>query len=265
MEETPGWKINSVAKAIRILLCFTPERPEWSLTQLAQKLEIPKSSLLNMLRTLEMYEFFVRSPVTGAYRLGVGMLELGYNARSSLPIVQYAIPFLEELQQKTEKNVYFTIPRHGRVLYLESLFPGRRNIHYSLCGKTLPMHCTGCGKAMMSHLPQEAIDCIVRTVGLEGFTQDTITDYRLLMEEFRKTRERGYAIDRGEESHGVKCVAAPIIAGEKVLGAVSVSGSVLTMPDGILPEYAERIMVVTSALAEKADLFPECSLLPQPY
>lgn len=244
-------------------MCFTPARPEWSLAQLAQALEMPKSTLLNMLRTLEMYELIVKSPVTGAYKLGVGLLELGYNARSSLPIVQYAIPFLEELHQKTGKNIYLTVPQRGKVLYLESIVPSHRNLHYSVCGKTLPMHCTGCGKAIMSHLPQEVIDRIVEVIGLESFTQSTITDYGRLMEEFRATRGRGYAIDRGEESHGVKCVAVPIIAGDRVLGSVSVSGSVLTMPDEVLPEYAEMIMAVTSLMSGKADLFPECPVLPQ--
>jgi DNA-binding IclR family transcriptional regulator len=248
---------------VRVLHCFSAARPEWSLTQLAQKLDMPKSSLLNMLKTLELYEFVVKSPVTGAYRLGVGLLEFSYNARSSLPIIQYAFPFLEELHHKTGKNIYFTIPRHGKVLYLESILPSRRSIHYSDFGKTLPMHCTGCGKAMMSHLAQEEIDRIVELVGLERFTPTTITDYGKLMKELRLTRERGYAIDNSEESHGVKCVGVPIIAVGRVLGAVSISGSVLTMPDEELPEYAEMIMTVTSLMASKAELFPECPVLPQ--
>ncbi len=173
----PSLKIASVVKCVKVLHCFTSARPEWSLTQLAHKLGMPKSTLINMLKTLEVYEFVTKSPVTGAYRLGVGLLELSYNARSSLPIIQYAYPFLEELHNKTGKNIYFTIPHHGKVLYLESIFPSRRNIHYSVFGKTLPMHCTGCGKAMMSHLKQDEVDTIVEIIGLERFTPTTITDY----------------------------------------------------------------------------------------
>lgn len=97
-------------------------------------------------------------------------------------------------------------------MYLENIFTSRLNIHYSVFGKTLPMHCTGCGKAILSHLSQPEIDRIIEVIGLERFTPATITDYDQLMEELRVTRERGYAIDLSEESHGVKCVAAPLMA-----------------------------------------------------
>ncbi len=261
----PAWKINSVAKCIRVLKCFTDVSPEWSLTQLAQKLSMPKSTLLNMLKTLEMFELIVRSPVNNTYHLGIELLEMGYSVRSSLPILQYAIPLLEELQEKTGKIIYFTIPKNGKILYLESIYPGKRNIHYSVTGKTLPMHCTGCGKAIMSHLRQEEIDTIINHYGLSRFTPTTITDYHQLMEELRITRERGYAIDLSEESFGVKCVAVPILASNRVLGSISVSGSKMNMPDEILPKYAELLSVVAILMSAKADLFPECSLLPRDY
>jgi len=259
----PVWKINSVEKCFRVLKCFTNAKPEWTLTQLSQKLKLPKSSLLNMLKTLELDELVVKSQVNGTYCLGVEFLEIAYNARSSVPIIQYAIPFLDELHEKTGKAIYLTIPKNGMTLYIESIFNNRRNLNYSITGKTLPMHCTGCGKAMLSHMSREDIDIIVSHVGLERFTPATITDYDALMAELRATWERGYAIDRGEESHGVKCVAVPIIWNNAVLGAVSISGSILNMTDDIFPEYAEMLMTVASLMSTKADLFPKCSHLPK--
>lgn len=261
----PTWKVNSISKGIRILKCFTADNPEWSLAQLAQKLEMPKSTLLNMLKTLEMFDLIVKSPMNNTYRLGIELLEMGYSVRSSLPILQYAMPLLEELQEKTGKIIYFTIPKNGRVLYLESIYPGKRNINYSVTGKTLPMHCTGCGKSMLSHLKQEETDEIIRYYGLPRYTPTTITDYDQLMEELRITRERGYAIDLSEESFGVKCVAVPIRTNDRVLGAISISGAVINMSDEILPQYAEMLITVTSFLSTKADLFPECDILPREF
>jgi DNA-binding IclR family transcriptional regulator len=125
------------------------------------------------------------------------------------------------------------------------------------------MHCTGCGKAMLSQMREEDVKAIVDHYGLPQYTPTTITNYDDLMQELQRDRERGYSIDRSEETHGVKCVAVPIRSKQKVLGAVSISGSIISMQDELLPSYAEMLMDVSNLLSTKADLFPDCSILPK--
>ncbi|MDF2501989.1 MAG: hypothetical protein K0Q77_2703 [Anaerosporomusa subterranea] len=257
------WKINSVANSIRVLKCFTGNKPEWILSQLALELKMPKSTLLNMLRTLELLGLIIKNESNQSYRLGLELLEFGYSVRRSLPILEYAVPLLEDIQASTNKMVYFTVPRHGKVLYLEGIYPGKRTIGYSVTGKTLLMHCTGCGKAMLSQMREDDVKTIVNYYGLPQYTPTTITNYDDLVQELQRDRERGYSIDRSEETHGVKCVAVPIRSKERVLGAISISGSIISMQDEILPSYAEMLMDVSNLLSTKADLFPSCSILPQ--
>lgn len=258
-EKKDSWQIGSIAKALKLLNLFSEQNPTWTLAQISQMLSQPKSSVLNMLRTLESCDILIKDDQSQSYRLGLACMELGYNARSTVPILPYAIPILEDLQADTGKIVYLTIPRKGRVLYLESFFPGKRNIHYSISGKTLPMHCTGCGKAMLAHLPKEEVLRILEEHGLPKYTENTFTDIDLLLEELERIRQRGYALDLGEESVGVKCVAVPILNRGQLLGSVSVSGSNIGMLDEDLPMYAEKIMGVTNLLSFKADLFPSVS------
>ena len=52
-KEAENGRVNSVKKALRILECFMTISPEMTLTQLSRELEMPKSTLLNLLRTLE--------------------------------------------------------------------------------------------------------------------------------------------------------------------------------------------------------------------
>ena len=52
-EESPSWMLGSVAKCIRTLKTFTVNRPEWTLTQLSKELSISKSTMVNILKTLE--------------------------------------------------------------------------------------------------------------------------------------------------------------------------------------------------------------------
>ncbi len=262
-ETQPNGTVNSVVKAMRVLKCFNEKNPEWGLTQLSQELKMPKSTLLNLVRTLELGGYLEKVPNTPNYRLGMELFELGYVVHSSIPIIQHAIAIMEELQEKTGEIIYFTVPRNGKVLYLEGIYPGKRLIHYSIAGRVLHMHCTGVGKAMLTYLPDELIQKIVDYWGMPQFTPKTITNYADLMKVIELNRKRGYAIDIEEESPGVKCVAVPIrTAHNEVLGALSISSSILRLNDEQIPAYADMLMDACNILARKVDLFPEPSFLP---
>ena len=176
-------------------------------------------------------------------------------------IVHYARPVLEELQTKTSEIIYLTTHINGRVLYLEAMYPSIRNINYSVIGKTLPMYCTGCGKAMLAYLPSEEIEQIYDTWPLQKFTPNTITTHDELSEELKRIRNHGYSIDVEEESIGVKCVAVPIrdSTGYPV-GAISISGSLMSMKDNLLDGYAENLSNVCNSLAPYSSLFPAAQM-----
>lgn len=249
--------VGSVAKAIRILNCFTPTRPRLSLAQISQQLCQPKSTTLNLIRTLEEGGLLLRTSGEQTYQLGYKLMELSYCLRASLPIIQYAVPFLEELQIKTGEIVYLTTHINGRVLYLEAMYPSIRIGNYSVTGKTLPMYCTGCGKAMLAYLPPDEVEQIIDRWGLHAYTPNTITDRTKLYEELEITRKRGYAIDVEEESPGVKCVAIPVRNSSGYpTGALSISGSLMSMKDDILDDYAKILSRICNSLAPYADQFP---------
>jgi len=259
----PEGAVLSLVKAMKVLKCFTEKNCEWGLAQLSQELKMPKSTLLNLVKTLEFGGYLVKVANTRNYCLGLELFELGYTVKSSVSIIQYAIPIMEDIQEKTGEIIYFTVPRNGKVLYLEGVYPGRRLIHYSVSGKVLHMHCTAVGKAMLAYLPAETVKKIIDYWGMPQFTPQTICNYQDLTEALELCRQKGYAIDREEESPGVKCLAVPIrTSHNEVLGALSISGSVISMADSKIPDYAEILMGAGNILAQKAGLFPAPSFLP---
>lgn len=249
--------VSSVSKALRILNCFTPEQCELTLAQISELLSIPKSTALNLIRTLEQCGYLTRQKNGQSYRLGCKILELSYSFRQSLPIIQYSIPFLEEIQEYTKEIIYLTSHVNGRVLYLEGIYPSRRIANYSISGKSLPMHCTGCGKAMLAYLPDNELEEIISVYGLPRFTANTITDKDSLLKELALIRTRGYALDLEEETPGVKCIAMPIRnASGYPCAAISISGTIINMKDELLGKYAEILSRTCSALSSQANQFP---------
>ncbi len=251
------WRVKSVMKAMGVLEMFSPTRPEMSLAQMAQKLNMPKSTLLNLLKTLEGEGYLLHERDSQTYRLGYRVLQLGYNVRSSMPIIQYAIPFMEDLLSRTGETVYLTSHMNGQVLYLDGAYNSRRFGKYSITGKTLPMHCTGCGKAMLSQMTEEEVRRIIDRWGLKRFTPNTITDPEELLAQLALSRERGYAIDNEEETLGVRCVATVIRNSDgRPVGAVSIQGTTMSMTEDCIREYAGLIASVSMILSEHAHLFP---------
>ena len=256
MKNTSG-KVSAVTKTLRILDCFTPIQTELSLAQLSKMLEIPKSTLLNQIRTLEDSGFLIRLRDGQAYSLGYKIMELSYCAYSAIPVIQGAIPIMENLMSTTGETVYLTSHLGGRVFYMECVYPTRQAISYSVTGKTLPMHCTASGKAMLSYMKRNEIDNIIKTHGLPQITKNTITDYDRLISELELSKERGYATDLEEESLGVKCLAMAIRNNDgAVAGAVSISGSIISMRDEQIPNYADQLARACNLLSQYSSLFP---------
>lgn len=250
-------QVHAVKKAFSILECFTPTQPELSLAQLSRLCAMPKSTLLNQLRTMEAMGYVQRSRDGQTYRLGYSLMRLSYSLQSAMPLRYYAVPVMEELQVATGQTVYLTSHLQGRVFFLECVYPSRRSLAYSVSGKTLPMHCTSSGKAMLSRMTREQVSQILQIHGLPSVTPNTITDQARLMECLEQYRSWGYAVDDEEESIGIRCVAVPICTSSgMVAGALSISGSTMTMDQAAIEEYARLLSQTCGVLAAYAEQFP---------
>ena len=256
-EETPSWQVKSVAKAIQILSCFTPNQPELSLVEISRKLDIPKSTALNLLRTLEAYGYISRVHPSMNYRLGHTIMQLNYCKIMSMPVIRFALPFLEDLQAKTGKTIYLTTHVNGKMLYLDVAYQNGRMYSYSISGKTLHMHCTGCGKSILAYLPEQEVENILSTHGLPVFTPNTISKKETLYQELAEIRRNGYSLDHEEETLGVRCIAAPIRNAQGYpTAAISISGSAPSMQDEQMREYATMLIDTCQALSGNANEFP---------
>ena len=96
-------------------------------------------------------------------------------------------------------------------------------------GRPPPSTALGSAKEWLAHIPAE------RT----RFQPNTITDLDAIVEELRRTRRRGYAIDNSERDPNVRCVGVPVYnSAGKLVAGVSTSGPAITMTDEKLMECA---------------------------
>src|SRR5690606_22714900 len=103
-------------------------------------------------------------------------------------------------------------------------------------GSRLPAYVTGIGKALLSGLPDSELERRFAGVSLPRYTAQTITTGDELIKVLQVARRQGYALDDGEYTSGVYCVAVPIKSPSgAVVAAMSCSVPKTRIEQGELP------------------------------
>lgn len=200
--------IGSVDKAM-ILLSHIKRHGWASVAEAAELIGSAPSTAQRILATMRSRGFLVQS---GDRRYGAGP-ELRLNAVvhpkvSAMKAI--AAPMLKELTMSTGETTNLVLLEDRQVLYLDShdsLHPYRIP---ALTGSRMPAHCSAGGKAQLAALPHEEVRRIYAD-GVPPWPFSKIHTLEELEEELKTTRERGYAISRGETEGNVISVAAPIL------------------------------------------------------
>lgn len=243
MPTTRRYRIKVLEKALAVLDLFTDAPGELTLTQIGQRLRLSKPTTFRIVNVLEEADYLERAPGAQGYRLGLKLHRLGLLVESTTALQKLSHPFLQALAEKCDETVHLTVLNKGEALYLDKI-EGKHSVRVvSRIGMRLPAHCSGVGKALLAHLPEEEVEAIVQERGLPGLTPSTITERGALAEELARIRARGYAIDNEEIELGLKCVAAPIRdATGRVVAAVSISGPKFRFEDGELEKFVSLVL-----------------------
>jgi len=217
--------MKSVKKAIEVLEALAKRENGVGITQLSRELNLPKSTIHQILSTLKSVRFVEQNSEDRKYHLGLRIFELGNIFQSQLQLRKIAYSYLYNLSRKTNETTYLVVLEGNRIVYIDCVESTARLRAHPLFGIRVPLHCTSLGKAIMACLPEEKKNEIIHENGLERFTENTITDPQILKRELKEIRKRGYAIDNMEHEEGIRCVGAPIRNHRKeVSAAISVSG-----------------------------------------
>jgi len=247
VNERSATHVQSVDRALALLDYLAQEDREISLTEIAKAMGWPKTTVHGLISTLRERNYVDQSPVTGRYKLGVRLFELGNTVARSWEVRSVARPAMQDLNARINEMVQLATESNGEVLYIEKIDSTHMMRIVSEIGARLPMHCTGLGKVLLAYKKPSEVDWIISKHGMRTMTSHTITNREALEKELEKIRKLGYAIDDREIMEGLRCVAAPIFNSEgEVKYAVSVSG----MANNLLGERFDKVRHELVRMAE---------------
>jgi len=211
--------LRTVRRAFDILHLLR-DRGTLGVSAVAEQLDVPKSTAHDYLRTLRELGYVVNDD--GTYRLGFRLLELGGQAKHRQRLFQVARPELERTAEATGEMVSLNVEEDGEFVVLHTAF-GDNTLRLGIYpGLRIPLHTHAAGKVMLAHFGDEVVEEIVDERGLHPRTEHSITDPDALAAELDAIREQGYAVDWNEQVVGMGVVAAPVLAGDDVVGSIGI-------------------------------------------
>ena len=230
--------LRTVRRAFEILHLLR-DRGTLGVSAVADRLELPKSTVHDYLRTLRELGYVVND--AGTYRLGLRLLELGGQTKHRNRLFQVARPELERAAETTGEVVSLNVEERGEFVVLHAAF-GENALRLGIYpGLRIPLHTHAAGKVLLAGFDADRVDRIVDRHGLPARKDYTITTRDDLDAELDAIADRGYAVDRNEQVVGMGVVAAPIRVDDRVLGSIG-----LVCPADKLRDDAYRAELVAT-------------------
>ena len=148
---------SSLGRVLDVLALFSAERPDLSLSEIADLQGWPKPTAHRVTTTLVARSFLARDPVTKRFRLGIGVARLVAPLLRSFRLPELARGPLRTLAAETGETVNLAILDGAEALYLDSC-PGTFRVRAQAnSGLRVPAYCTAIGKCLLAQLdPEEA-------------------------------------------------------------------------------------------------------------
>jgi IclR family KDG regulon transcriptional repressor len=245
-------KLTSLDKSLRLIDTLSKNALGMSLSQLSEALNYPKSTVHHMLSTLLSYDYVSQDPETKKYSLGFKFLSIGRVILDNIDVRRTARRHLLELHEQCKEAIHLAILRDGKVIYIDKIDTQGMVSLATYIGYRTDPHAAAGGKILISELSRKQIIDIYQERPLKTYGKNTITSIPRLFEELEKIKKQGYAIDDEEYYEGIRCVAAPIRAGWKVVAAVSITGAIFTMTmERIHNELKAMVMETTERISNE--------------
>lgn len=240
--------IQSLERASTILHLFE-QQPDWGITQIAEQMQLSKSTVFGLVSTLEHLGFLSKKQDTDRYCLGLELYRLGNLVDTD--IRQMILPELTMLSNLLEETINYVRPDGSDVVYLlKKESPHSMRICTKI-GQRYPMYATAVGKVILAFLPRERQETILRAVQFRAYTKHTIMRPEILEESLEQIRAQGFALDREELEYGLVCVAVPVFNNAGIpIAALSCSGPKMRMSEKKIAQCVQQLQLSARKLRD---------------
>jgi DNA-binding IclR family transcriptional regulator len=232
-------QVQVIARAAAILRALENEGPGLSLGQIAQRVNLARSTVQRIVAALEAESLVIAASPMGRVRLGPAISRLASSVQTDF--VSLARPFLVALSNELEETVDLASVKRDQIVFIDQVIGPQRLRTVSGVGEAFPLHCTANGKAYLALLTDGEIEKLIGR-DFVAQTPNTLRKLPALLKDLASVRKSGIAFDREEHTIGIS--AAGVALRDPLGNHVAISVPVPT------PRFIEQQSLIVDRLLE---------------
>lgn len=238
-------------KAIEVIKLIARQDSPLGVTEISKSVSFSKSTTFGILKALESEGFIFKDAASKKYSIGHALLELSQQVFRGVELSAIARPYLEKLVSVVDETVFLGIREDNKVKVLDVVEARKPFKITSPIGIKFPITASALGKVFLSAISNDEIKGFLKEIGLPRYTDNSITDIGMFLDEIEKTRQSGFGIDIEEYLKGVHAIATLIYSKGVPVGAVLIVGFSYSMNDEKMPKIMEHIKNTANQISER--------------
>ena len=231
--------VESLARGLAVLQAFTNPQHALSIAKISQKTGIARAAVRRYLHTLASLGYVV-SHDGCRFSLLPRVAALGQAYLSASAVPNLAQSRLDVLASEVGESCSLAVLDGADIVYVarassSAVMSPRFNV-----GGRLPAHCTSIGLVHLAHLPESALEELLKSMRFLPYTAHTVRSPEALRECLARVREEGFAIADQQLEAGFRSIAVPVRASTgRVIAGLNV---IVPVPRASLAQMRTRYL-----------------------
>ena len=221
-----------------------------TLSEIARAIERSKSTVFNLMGTLEVEGLVVRDPTTRRYHLGARLVPLGAAAaREARPLASAVARAREIAAEEGVAVAVAQVVDGSTAQIVESATPAH-GLHVGITiGDRFGVFDGAIGKSLLAGMPAADCDRLVRAARSRARTSGTLADPDGLLADIARVRERGWAASVGELDENTAVSASVHGPGGEPVLIIAALGFASQLPEDRVAAMGERLLKATESVS----------------
>jgi IclR family transcriptional regulator, acetate operon repressor len=215
----------AMSRLLKLFEVLSYEAEGLSLADLSSQIGAPKSTLLNSLKPLTSEGFLM---TTGPrYRLGPRAFHLASIMMAAWSLHGNIRPFMKSLCDDSGETVALAqLDRDGHRSVFVEVMDSPSSVKFAMQpGRSVELYASASGRVLLAFQPEEYQDDYLAHTKMIRLTDRTVTDPKILKQQLKEVRKKGYWVNIGEAMDDVATIAAPVFAPNgSISAALTVAG-----------------------------------------
>lgn len=244
--------VTALARGLDVLRCFRHGEVCLTNTDFSERTGLPKPTVSRLTYTLCQLGFLVQDRQSGAYRLGVGVLRLGFSVLAGMDICERAGDVLRALRSSGNSYITAALAEAHRsdVIYI-AVRPSREDVSLRMhVGSRLPLFHSATGRAILAGMTPDNREAAI-AAGVEDLNVRE-SELRAELEQAISSFERhGYCTGYGDWRADVNGIAVPVASenGRRVYGLNVGGPSFHVSPQELESKFAPLLVDAANTLS----------------